>query len=128
MRTVIASILVAGLLVLLGGFAAIYAGAYDVAATVPHWQITHWVMETARVRSIKAHAAGIKAPPGLDDPAKVPMGIEHSRRTAPSATARPACRAETSPKASIRNLPILPKPYRSIATGSFSGSSRTASK
>jgi mono/diheme cytochrome c family protein len=77
MRTVIASILCGGLLLLLGGFAAIYAGAYDVAATAPHWQITHWVMETARVRSIKAHAAGIQAPPGLDDPAKILIGVEH---------------------------------------------------
>jgi len=29
------------------------------------------------VRSIKAHATGIKAPPGLQDPAKIPMGVEH---------------------------------------------------
>ena len=36
MRTVIASILIAALVVLLGGFAAIYAGVYDVAATEPH--------------------------------------------------------------------------------------------
>jgi mono/diheme cytochrome c family protein len=77
MRTVIASIIIAGLLVLLGGFAAIYAGLYDVAATEPHWPVTHWLMETARIRSIKAHAAGIQVPPGLDDPAKVLTGVEH---------------------------------------------------
>jgi mono/diheme cytochrome c family protein len=77
MRTVIASILVAALVVLLGGFAAIYAGVYDVAATEPHSPIASWLLETARVRSIKAHAASIQAPPGLDDPAKVIIGVEH---------------------------------------------------
>src|SRR5437868_13106389 len=77
MRRIIASILVAGLLVILGAFAAIYAGAYNVAATEPHSPITRWIMETARMRSIKAHAAGITVPPGLDDPAKIPIGVEH---------------------------------------------------
>jgi mono/diheme cytochrome c family protein len=77
MRTVIASILVAALVVLLGGFAVIYAGLYDVAATEPHSPVTSWLLETARTRSIKAHAAGIQTPPGLDDPAKVIIGVEH---------------------------------------------------
>ena len=77
MRTIIASILIAGLIVLLGGFAVIYAGLYNVAATEPHWPVTRWILETARVRSIEAHAAGIQAPPGLDDPAKVLTGVEH---------------------------------------------------
>src|SRR5258708_864726 len=77
MRRIIASILIAGLLVILGAFAAIYAGAYNVAATEPHSPITRWLMETARMRSIKAHAVGITVPPGLDDPAKIPIGVEH---------------------------------------------------
>jgi mono/diheme cytochrome c family protein len=77
MRTVIASILIAALVVLLSGFVLIYAGVYDVAATAPHWPVTHWVMETARIRSIKAHAAGIPLPPGLNDPAKVLTGVGH---------------------------------------------------
>ena len=77
MRCIIASILTAGVFALLGGLAVIYTGAYDVAATAPHWPVTHWVMETARIRSIKAHAAGIQGPPGFDDPANIPMGVEH---------------------------------------------------
>ena len=77
MRTAIASFFIAGLLVLLGSFAVIYAGFYDVAASDQHWPVTRWILETARVRSIKAHAAGIAAPPGLDDPAKVLTGVEH---------------------------------------------------
>ena len=49
----------------------IYSGVYDVAATDPHWPLTQWILETARMRSIKAHAAGITVPPELDDPAKI---------------------------------------------------------
>jgi mono/diheme cytochrome c family protein len=77
MRRIIASILLAGILALLGGFAVIYTGAYDVAATSPHWPVARWLMETARIRSIKAHAAGIQLPPNFDDPANIPMGVEH---------------------------------------------------
>jgi mono/diheme cytochrome c family protein len=73
----ILAILVAALVVLLSGFVMIYAGLYDVAATEPHSRVTSWLLETARTRSIKAHAAGIQAPPGLDDPAKVIIGVEH---------------------------------------------------
>ena len=74
---IIAAILVAALVVLLSSLAALYAGLYDVAATEPHSPVTSWLLETARTRSIKAHAASIQAPPGLDDPAKVIIGVEH---------------------------------------------------
>jgi mono/diheme cytochrome c family protein len=77
MRTFIASILVAGLVLLLGVVAVIYVGLYDVGATEPHWPATRWILETARVRSIKAHAAGVTIPAAFDDPAKIPMGVEH---------------------------------------------------
>jgi hypothetical protein len=77
MRTAIAYILIAGLVVALGGLALIYSGFYDVAATREDWAVTRWVLETARTRSIKAHAIGIEAPPGIDDPAKILIGVEH---------------------------------------------------
>ena len=77
MRTFIAALLIAGIFALLGGVAVIYTGAYDVAATAPHWPVTHWVMETARIRSIKAHAAGIQVPQNFDAPGNIPMGVEH---------------------------------------------------
>lgn len=77
MRTVVASLLVAGLIVVLGGLAVIYSGLYDVAATGPDWAVTRWVLETARTRSIKARAAGIEAPHRLDDPATILIGVEH---------------------------------------------------
>ena len=74
---IITALLTAALLVVLSGFAAIYAGAYDVAATSPHWPVTTWLLTTARTRSIKAQAAGVAVPPGLDDPEKLVIGVEH---------------------------------------------------
>jgi mono/diheme cytochrome c family protein len=77
MRTILATLAVTFAVVLIAGAVIVYSGFYDIGATAPHWRITHWVMETARVRSIKAHAAGITAPPGLDDPTKLLVGTEH---------------------------------------------------
>ena len=42
MRTIIASLLIAAVMFLLGAGAVIYAGWYDVAATTPHWPATAW--------------------------------------------------------------------------------------
>ena len=77
MRTVIASLLIAAVMFLLGAGAVIYAGLYDVAATTPHWPFTTWLLETARTRSIKARAAEIQTPRALDDSAKVVIGVAH---------------------------------------------------
>lgn len=75
--TILATVLIAYLVAALGALAFIYAGTYDIAASDAHWGITRWVMETARVRSIKAHAAGIAVPAGLDAPDKIPIGVTH---------------------------------------------------
>ena len=77
MRTVIASLLIAVLVAALATGAVIYAGWYNVAATAPHWRMTSRLFEVARIRSIKAQAAGIQAPPWLGDPEKVLIGVEH---------------------------------------------------
>ena len=77
MRTIIGAIFVALFVVVLGGLALIYSGLYDVGATEPDWVVTRWVLETARTRSIKTHAAGIEVPAGLDDPERVLIGVSH---------------------------------------------------
>ena len=59
------------------GAALIYVGAYDVAATRHHWPLTEWVLDTARIRSIKARAAGITPPTGLESEANILVGTEH---------------------------------------------------
>jgi mono/diheme cytochrome c family protein len=64
-------------LAIICGAAFVYTGAYDVSATHRHWPFTEWILDTARIRSIKSHAASTEAPPGLDDPAKLVMGVEH---------------------------------------------------
>jgi len=77
MRTIIASLLIAVLVAALGASAVIYAGWYNVAATAPHWSMTSRLLAVARIRSIRAQAAGIQAPPWLGDPEKVTIGVEH---------------------------------------------------
>ena len=77
MRTVIATLGAVLALVFIAGLGLIFSGFYHIEANAPHWGITNWILETIRDRSIKAHAAGIEAPPGLDDPATLVAGTEH---------------------------------------------------
>ncbi len=77
MRSILASFLTVMLAVAVGGIGFVASGLYDVAATTPHWPTTTWLLQIARTRSIKAHAAGIPTPPGLDAPAKVESGVAH---------------------------------------------------
>ena len=73
----IATLAVAALLAVSTGAGIIYAGLYNVAATDQHWPVTHWILETARTRSIKTHAAGLDEPSGFDDEARIVMGTVH---------------------------------------------------
>ena len=59
------------------GAAAIYSGVYNVAATDPHWPITYRILEIARNRSIRAHAAGIVVPAGYAEEKKVIAAAGH---------------------------------------------------
>ena len=77
MRTVILTLLTALGLAVPGGFAFMYSGVYDVGATRPHWPLTYWAMETVRMQSVKAHAAGIVPPPWIADEMKVVDGTAH---------------------------------------------------
>lgn len=76
-RTIFATVLVAYGVLALSAAVFVYSGYYDIAATDPHWPLTHRLLETTRTRSIEAHAQGISVPAGLDDPAKLAMGVEH---------------------------------------------------
>ncbi len=72
-KTLLFSLCVAGFL----GAAFIYTGGYNVAASDPHWPITHLMMETVRVQSVRAHAKGIAAPANLLEQPQIVMGTEH---------------------------------------------------
>ena len=76
-RTVIATLAASATIGVLAAAAFIASGIYNVGATDPHWPLTHWVLETGRMRSIQTHAAHITVPSGLDDDAKIAVGTEH---------------------------------------------------
>jgi hypothetical protein len=51
-RIILASVVVAYGVAVLGVLSFIYAGVYDIAASDAHWGITRFMMESARQRSI----------------------------------------------------------------------------
>ena len=77
MRTVVLTVLAVAAVAVVGGAGAIGTGAFDVAATDPHWRVTTWVMERARTRSIQVRAAGLVPPDGYDEAAAVEMAAGH---------------------------------------------------
>src|SRR5687767_7492488 len=76
-RTILGTVVVAYGVLVLAGIAVIYSGIYDIGADSPHWGVTSQLFETARIRSIKAHAAGIEVPDGLASEASLVTGVEH---------------------------------------------------
>ena len=76
-RVIVATLAIVAALAVTGGAAVIYAGAYDVAATAPHWPLTERLLEAVRLRSIKRHAAAIDVPPNLADRDTLLIGTDH---------------------------------------------------
>jgi mono/diheme cytochrome c family protein len=72
---IVAGALLAGLLA--AAALAVYLGAYNVAADLPHSQPVYWLLETARERSIAARAKDITVPNDLSDPKRVESGAGH---------------------------------------------------
>jgi mono/diheme cytochrome c family protein len=68
--------LVSGVLLALVAAAglALYFGAYNVAADVPHTQSVYWLLEVARERSIEVRAKDIVVPSDLADPKRILSG------------------------------------------------------
>lgn len=61
---------------IVGGSAFVLSGSYNVAADVPHWRATSWLLELVRERSIEVHSQGITVPP-LNQEALVRTGFSH---------------------------------------------------
>ena len=76
-KIVFLTLLSAGILATVAAAAVVYAGVFNVAATEPHWALTSWVLETARVRSIRAHAAGLLPPAGYDEQTRLVPAVGH---------------------------------------------------
>jgi mono/diheme cytochrome c family protein len=77
MRTAVATLAAAILVVAFCGIAFIYSGAYYIGADQPHWAVTSWLFEQARIRSIRFHARDITVPAGLDNPTAILAGVTH---------------------------------------------------
>ncbi|MDQ2763050.1 MAG: cytochrome c [Pseudomonadota bacterium] len=77
MKQTINTVLVAYLVLMLAGVIFVFSGVYDIGATSPHGPPVLWLMEQARIRSIKEHARGIVEPANFHDPAQLAIGTEH---------------------------------------------------
>lgn len=62
LKTVIATLGVAALLMPLAVFGVIYSGAYNVAATSGHWPVTRWLLNELVHQSVAARAETIEVP------------------------------------------------------------------
>src|SRR5260370_1942445 len=77
--SIIATITAGFVFIVLG---LIYSDVYYVGVDQPHWPVTGWLLDQARIRSIRAHGSAIAVPAGLDNQgtilAAVPHFAEHS--------------------------------------------------
>jgi cytochrome c5 len=60
----IVGLIIAGVAI---GAVVLFTGVYNMAASVPHTSLGLWVFETGKVKSIQAHAKGVKAPDSFTD-------------------------------------------------------------
>lgn len=65
--------LIAAIAAVVGAGALVYCGAFNIAADVPHWGMTHRVMELVRNRSIAVRASDL-AVPDLQDAKRISSG------------------------------------------------------
>lgn len=68
------------ILILLGGTIFVWSGVYNVAANVPHYKLTFWLLDEARGRSVAFHSKDL-VPPSLEDPKLVDLGFPHFHET-----------------------------------------------
>lgn len=92
--------------------AAVWFGAYNVAADVPHWNATQRVLELARDRSIAAHAARIEVP-DLTDPALIRSGAGNYNAMCV------ACHLSPDAQETELSIGLYPRPPRWDALGSI---------
>jgi mono/diheme cytochrome c family protein len=76
MRAFLGGIVLCLCAIVLIAAAFIWSGIYDVAADVPHWRVTFWILEHAHDRSIDFHSRGIQ-PPSLKDKQLILQAAPH---------------------------------------------------
>jgi mono/diheme cytochrome c family protein len=65
---------IAIIVVIVSGWALVEAGAYDVAADVPHTRLVHWFLSEVRRHSIAVRSREIVLPDNFGSPAQVSAG------------------------------------------------------
>ena len=117
MLTVLVTVAALAGAAVLGAAAFVYSGAYDVAATAPHWPVTYRLMEAARVRSIKAHAAGIMPPADLDSQVRIVNGTSHFAEHCAMCHAAPGVEAQDLAEGLYPKPPVLTDVARRYTPG-----------
>ena len=90
-----------------GALAFIYSGVYDIAATTPHFTVTHRVLRTVMEQSIKRQARDVRVPE-LDDPEKVHTGFKNFHAMCVT------CHGAPGAAASEINKGLYPSPFKVI--------------
>jgi len=72
----LATVVVVLALFVIGGFAFIYLGVFDIAANHPHSKLTLWFINKTVMQSVQHRARGIN-PPDLSRPSMVTSGSYH---------------------------------------------------
>jgi mono/diheme cytochrome c family protein len=116
-RTPLATIATCVAVLVSGSAAVVYSGAYNVAATDAHWSATHWVFETARMRSIKARAAGIVPPSDLDNEARIVAGTSHFAEHCAMCHSAPGVEAQDLAEGMYPKPPTLTEAARRYTPG-----------
>ena len=89
------------------GAAAIHSGFYDVGADAPHWSLTYRLLNTARIRSIDAHASGLAVPADLENHARLVDGASHFSTHCAVCHSGPGVEAENMAEGMCPRPPVL---------------------
>lgn len=76
LKAVLITLAVAAVVLVGAGLLVIYTGAYNVAATEPHWDVTRWALNTLQHTSVSARAEDVTGQVPTD-PAALDHGFEH---------------------------------------------------
>jgi mono/diheme cytochrome c family protein len=75
MKIFLVLIIILGFLIAAGAV-FVWSGSYNVAASVPHLEVTHWFLGKVRDQSISAHSKRISIP-SLNDPKLIDIGFKN---------------------------------------------------
>ena len=107
MRAVLGTIGALAAAAILGAVVFVYSGAYDIAATDPHWPVTYKILKTLRSRSVAVRAADIVVPGNLGDQARIVAGTSHFVTHCAECHSAPGVAAEDLAEGMYPKPPVL---------------------